>query len=44
MKDEQSGAVYTVGAHNLSWSSSLAVSKFLTIVYLLVLFLSNIAL
>ncbi|CAN6889135.1 unnamed protein product [Brassica oleracea] len=45
VKDEQSGAVYTVGAHNLSWSSSsLAVSKFLTIVSLLVLFLSNIAL
>ncbi|KAJ0237223.1 Eukaryotic aspartyl protease family protein [Hirschfeldia incana] len=44
VKDEQTGAVYTVGAHNLSWSPSLEVSKFVTFVSLLVLFLCNIAL
>ncbi|CAH2055272.1 unnamed protein product [Thlaspi arvense] len=44
VKDEQSGAIYTVGAHNLSWSSSLAVTKLLTLVSLLIPFLCNIAL
>ncbi|KAL0858157.1 hypothetical protein Bca101_063311 [Brassica carinata] len=36
VKDEQSGSIYTVGAHNLSWSSSLAITKLVTIVSLLV--------
>ncbi|KFK37696.1 hypothetical protein AALP_AA3G017000 [Arabis alpina] len=44
VKDEQSGAIYTVGAHNLSWSSSLAVTKLLTLVSLLIPFYCNIAL
>ncbi|CAA7038543.1 unnamed protein product [Microthlaspi erraticum] len=44
VKDEQSGAIYTVGAHNLSWSSSLAVTKLLTFVSFLIPFLFNIAL
>ncbi|CAN6804119.1 unnamed protein product [Brassica oleracea] len=39
VKDEQSGSIYTVGAHNLSWSSSLAITKLLTLVSLLVHFL-----
>ncbi|CDY53740.1 BnaAnng12680D [Brassica napus] len=39
VKDEQSGSIYTVGAHNLSWSSSLTITKLLTIVSLLVHFL-----
>lgn len=44
VKDEESGAIYTVSAHNLSWSSSLAITKVLTLVSLLIPFFCNIAL
>ncbi|XP_010549874.1 PREDICTED: aspartic proteinase-like protein 2 isoform X2 [Tarenaya hassleriana] len=41
VKDEASGAVYTVGAHNLSSSSSLIVIKLLMFFSLLITLLSN---
>ncbi|KAG7575741.1 Xylanase inhibitor C-terminal [Arabidopsis thaliana x Arabidopsis arenosa] len=44
VKDEETGAIYTVGAHNLSWSSSLAITKLLTLVSFLIPFFCNIAL